>query len=389
MKNEQNIRIATDIREIFQDNDDDWNSVDVMTLPQSEIDAMVKDDPDPFFAILDIAFAVKSKNGRIYTDKSIYDVKENALGVQGYLGHQRLEDRDYEYRIPQLKIIKTRVRETINSKTSEKNLAAQGKAYVSRMATVTRTNIREKMAGPVSIDVVAILELDRDGEGIIVTDIPKVRFVDLCNPGTEGIEGTGVTSIVSEMVTEEGGFDLADKLTKEDLLSSYKAEIREIVKSEISPLKEENVKIIREMETKLKDTEDKSKEKDEKIVAHEQTIQEMQKSSDTLKDENQKLQSKLNLKELEEYKVEVVQGLDVSQDIKEMITKKVDVSFDESMEKSKEVLKLNIESKYTEIQEIAKVYNVKDVTGGNPPKDINTKQDYKKELAKAILVDEE
>ena len=396
-KEKKDIRIETNIREIFQSVDDDrnWDTPDVLSLPQEEIEEMVKGDLDPYFALLDIAFAVRSENGRRYTEKSINDIKENSLGVQGYLGHQRIIDRDYEYRVPQMKIIKTRVRKIIHPITGLEVFAAQGKAYVSREAKVLRTNIREKMAGSVSIDAVALLEYDNESEDVIVTDIPKVRYVDFCNPKTEGIVGAGVTAVVSEMkrteeIVKEGGLELSEKLTKEALLTSYKDEIREIVKTEISSIKEETSKVVQEMTTKLKDTETQVKEKDLAISKHTQTIQEMTATVADMKMKNEKLQNQLNLKELEEFKAKTIAELDVSQDIKEMISQKVRSEFNGTMEESQTALKLKIIEKHEEIQEIAKI-SVKSTTsaGGNPPKKIETNPDYKQELVKAIFMDEE
>jgi len=377
---ENNIQLVVDVLEIFDVEDTTWESDRMWSLEDTEIAEMVKGDPDPFFILMDAARTGISKNMKNYTEKSIYNVAELVIGKQMYLGHQRPEDRAYEYRIPQGRVVESRVDKIIDNDGQEVYVT-KAKAYVSREAKTLRTNIREKMAGPVSIDGVAVLEMNGDENIPDVVEITKLRSVDFCNPGTEGIKEAGVKAIVSEMDSSDGEEQMK-KLTKSELLSQYEGEIREIASEKVDEVKKEYDTEIQEMKKELSVKDLKIKELEKQV---ETTVQEM----DQLKNDHVTVQNKLNTSKLEDFKREYIVKLDTTDEIREMLAEKIEVVLGEDFDTSKETLQKNIDGKLSEIREIMDKVKTQKTSAGNPPKKIDSAIEAKAEMRKAIFFSQE
>ena len=74
---------------------------DVPVAPGVDLDALLKDDDDPFQVVVEIP-ACESKRGWDYLPRSIQDIVEVAAseGLPGYTGHQDADRVDWEFRVP-------------------------------------------------------------------------------------------------------------------------------------------------------------------------------------------------------------------------------------------------------------------------------------------------
>lgn len=383
---EGKIVIESRILEVFSSSDKSWDGPDILTIPEEKIKKLINKDKDPFFVIIEVVREGISKSDRRYTRRSVEDIHNLNINIQGYLGHQKIENRDHEYRNPHLKVIKSRLREESGV------LINEIKGYVSKASKDLRIHIDEEMAGPVSIDAVATLNIDDSGI-VTVSNVTKLRSIDFANPGTEGFITSGVKAIVREMEKDKKGEEMS-RLSKKQLKIEYADEIQEIIESENVGIKTSFEGRITEMDSVIseKDASVSSKDIEIKglktnITEMELTITEKEKELKNLNVELSEIQEKSDISDLELYKNEQIQLLEVNDNIKEMLNKRVESKKAGTLDESKEAIKKNIEVRLEDIREIMGDVSKKSKSSGIPPKKNceDTEKSYREDLGRAIL----
>lgn len=344
----------------------------------------IEKDPDPFYALLTILREGEG-NGvprkKWYSRQAVKTTAKMAPGILGYLGHQRAQDRETEYRLPQMKILKSWTTEEVIQ--GEKRLVAKAKAFVSKRAEDLRVHIREGMAGPVSLDGRARLTVS-DGR-TVVKDMVGLKCVDFCNPGTEGVKGAGVDAVVTEINVENPNGDNTkmDRLSIPELRKEYELEVREIERTAAETAEAPLVK----ESTELRATIDRL-EKD--VETHEAQVAEMKTQVETstaglekIKAENAELRCQLRERDLVEYAATKVSALeDVSDEVREMIASRVQITVvdgdDTDLTKSKAEVDQRVVGAHDEIKRISEMTGgsiagkktaekAPAAAGGNPP----------------------
>lgn len=210
-----------------------WSGEDVQQLDAAIVSEMIKGDENPYFVELTALHECISNNKSIYTPEAVKTCVDVMVGVNMYKGHQQPGTESWAYREPVGKIVAARL-DTIEDASGKRVLAAKGKAYISEADPKLRSDIKKKLAGPVSILGDAKASRVLGAINRTITRITSLKSIDFCNPGTGGIPSCGVTAVVSEMAdTSVTGTEPTEnkmaKLTKEQLLTEYTTEITEIM----------------------------------------------------------------------------------------------------------------------------------------------------------------
>lgn len=377
---------------------DDWSGEGVHLLAERDrpfealISEMTDGDDDPFFVNLVIAregLGRGKPRPKFYTSKAIEDVGRLLPGVQGYLGHQRPGDRDFEYRPPQLKIVKSRVDTERDPRTGKAIRVARAKGYVSRRSADLRTHIREKMAGPISLQGRAVLVTK--GDRTEVTEMLSLRCVDFCNPGTEGIAGAGVEDVVSEMEQSDGERSrrMAERLTRDQLQVEYGAEIREMIREgaerAVEDAREALEAELSEMTTRATSLEgdlavarDRTGELEATLETRDREVVEMRGQIDGLRNR----EARRSLEDHRAAAIKKVAGEQrLSTQVQEMLSRRVPavvLEGDEDLARSRTAIDEGVGAALKEIQEIAEMSGgslrgrrppaTGGAGGGNPPR---------------------
>ena len=325
---------------------------------ETDVAEMIGDDPDPFFVDLTILRegpASGTPCQKFYERGAVRDAVKLAPGLIGYLGHQQPGRRDWEYRTPQSRIIKSWL-----AKTEDGRMAARARAYVSRRSQDLRTHIQEKMAGPVSIDGRARLVKNKDG--VRVKEMLSLRCVDWCNPGTEGSKGSGVDAVVKEMDNDARtrSKDVSEKrLTKGEL--GEMAEVREMIREEReaaeAPLKEQ----VGTLEARVSEMEAAASAKDVEIEDLKKKLEESEEAVREMRTEADRLEAEGRARDLEKYRDERIKGLEeVTDEVREMVAGRVDVEVleddDAEMTASKKAVDEAVEREFGEIKRVAEMF---------------------------------
>ena len=401
MKTEEALRFEAQVTEVGSDpRGSSWDGPGVYRLPGMDIAEMTRGDDDPFFVellVLKEGVGTGRPAPKRYSSEAVESCAQVLPGVMGYLGHQKPGERDFEYRAPQARILMSRV-ENVSAPDGQVVKVARAKGYVSRRAVDLRAHLREGLAGPVSIDGRAILE--KQGDEIVVTEITGLRSVDFCNPGTEGVQGAGVLAVVSEMDGPEGNSNHREgdmpenaRLTREQLLAEYGADIREMVREAV-----ENQR--KPLDEKVRTVEEALVGKDKEIerlkadgLAREKEIGEMRSA---LVEAN----GALATRDLQDHLAGLLASReDLSDTVREMVTRRVDLRVldaDPDLSKSKAAVQSAVDGALAEIEEIAEMTGgtlaKRDESGsmgartgasGNPPR--RSVRDSRVELARSIL----
>lgn len=229
------------VREIAADESSTW--AHTVPFDVKEIQSAVGGEK-PMFAevvVLHEGYSKKSDGSKNigYSRKTVDDLAKMLPGTQAYLGHQREEDAEYEYRHPVGKYVASRVEER-DIKDVGRVACAVAKLYVSAAAKDFRTHLHEGLAGPVSLSGTALFKALNGQRTNETIGMRRLKSVDFCNPGTSGVSGAGVTGLVQEIAsaTAPGAPAMADnvlpRLTRADLLREFPEIIRSIVADETS-----------------------------------------------------------------------------------------------------------------------------------------------------------
>ena len=363
-----------------------WDGPDVKHFIEKEgvpfedtVSEITKGDDDPFFVNLLVAregLGTGKPQPKYYTPEAIDDIVQLLPGIQGYKGHQRPGREDWEYRDPQMKILMSKPGTMKCPQTGKQIKVARAKAYVSRAAGTLRTNISEKMAGPISLRGKA--RLVNKGDMLEVKRMLALKHVDFCNPGTGGIPEAGVESVVSEMDNENGDderrtsrmTDQNTRLNMSQLRVEYEAEIGEIGRNAVqeatpgskAPLETE----VAEMKAGRETAEKELGETKIKLEASEKKVKEQETEISEMRADNEKLEAKTSTHDLKTHRDTVLKKLGedekLSTEVQEMIGKRVDIAVledDKDLAKSKAALDKGVKKAFEEVKEVI------EMTGGS------------------------
>lgn len=232
--------VCSKISEIAAD-DKSWQGDDVIAIDESEIAEMTAGDEKPFFVEVTALYeGLNQTKKRFYTEDAVRSCIDAMVGVNMYKGHREPGTESWQYREPVGHIVATKLGR-IDLPDRKGVLCAKAKAYITDADPKLRQDIKRKMAGNVSILGNARLVRKMGDDVSQVTKIHSpLASVDFCNPGTAGMAHAGVTAVVAEMDgttevvvkdTNEGKETM--KLTKEELLTEYKAEIVALVGEQV------------------------------------------------------------------------------------------------------------------------------------------------------------
>ena len=349
------------IAEIAKD-DKGWDGDDVSRIEDRVIKEMIEGDKDPFFVEFIALHETLSENKNEYTEDSVKSCVEAMLGVNMYKGHEQPGTEDWKYREPVGQVIASKL--TTIEVGGKRVLAAKGKAYITEADPKLRSDIRKKMAGPVS--VLGNAKTVRDLQTGIkkVTKINSLKSIDFCNPGTGGIKTCGVTAIVKEMSSAEDIEEQTMKLTKEQLVAEYGAEIKEIAAKYI----DEDLKTVADEKKKVAEAQAAlEKTKDEVSVK----ISEMQSLIDSEKKKIMDLQAALDSEK--KLRLESELKVHVNAKISEMKSGKIDSRIidvaleniqanivDLDIEKSKNDFNSRIDKEVERLNKISEMFSKKD-----------------------------
>jgi len=302
---------------------DNWLGDDIESIDESVLSEMVKDDEKPFFVEFVGLYEGMSGNRRLYTKEAVESCVDAMIGVNMYKGHQQPGSESWLYREPVGKIVAARIA-TIEV-GGKRVLAAKGKAYITEADTKLRSDIKKKMAGPLSIlgDARAVRQLGSDERRI--THIHKpLKSIDFCNPGTNGMELAGVTAVVTEMSNdgktqgkEEDG-DMA-KLTKEQLLAEYGTFITEIIGEQMDVQVKAVASDKRELSEAKQAFETQKAEHDAAIAEMKKEITDLKAERDVIKGKLDKQDEALKLATVKDFAAEAVAEMKKSDDHDEKV----------------------------------------------------------------------
>lgn len=226
---------STAIAEIT--NDTSWQGDGVVSLDNSIIQEIVADDDKPFYVEFTALYEGMSNNDRLYSTDAVKSCVDAMVGVNMYKGHEEPGTQSWKYREPVGRIVAAKL-ENIELPNGNRVLAAKGKAYITEADPKLRSDIRKRMAGSVSIlgSAKMVRQMHETTKTVVHLNKP-LKSVDFCNPGTGGLSHAGVTAVVSEMAAETVETEIKEqtmaKLTKEELLTEYKAEVTALVGEQI------------------------------------------------------------------------------------------------------------------------------------------------------------
>lgn len=157
-------------------------------------------DGSKFLEIVPL-YETTSKNRFKYNKKSIQEFGEKIVGKNGYMGHVDKYQQRTLYRVPVVKYVASKMTD-ITTPDGKIVKGAAVLAYVSKTPAGQDlyTNIKESMAGNVSIDGDAIITYVGDEK--VIESWVDVESIDFVNNSLESVKGAGVTAIVQESFTE-------------------------------------------------------------------------------------------------------------------------------------------------------------------------------------------
>lgn len=277
------------VREICDDNTD-WTDEGVVSIGDEEISEITRGDEKPFFVEIIPIYEGLSGNNKYYTVDAVKSSLDAVIGVNMYKGHVEPGTQGWKYREPVGRIVAARLG-TIEIE-GKKVTCAKAKAYICTEQKKLKSDIRRGMAGNVSIlgNARSVREINDSVSKVIKIHAP-LTSVDFCNPGTGGMPHAKVVSVVAEMVRkiepEKEEENMTVRLTKEELLTEYKAEVASLVGEQVEEQIREIATARREVAEQKEQIKDKQKETDTQIA-------EMKSENETLKSENDRLQKQLN-----------------------------------------------------------------------------------------------
>jgi len=200
--------------------------VDVPFAEGVNIDKLIEGDSDPLFVTVEVANESVSKNNRKYTKELLQEISNqiNEKKPNAYLGHLKEEDRDTAS--PEAQTI------WLGSKVVTRNgkAAVIAKGYVLPSANTLRTYLKKAFAvgkkAAVSLYGTASQKWNNATKAYDISNF-NLESIDWARHLSEGISGTGLISVASEM-TEEGRESLVKSVSISEMVSNNPELVNEI-----------------------------------------------------------------------------------------------------------------------------------------------------------------
>lgn len=178
------------------------SSIQIPTDPGVDISAIIGDDYEPMFAVVEVIRAGVSGNDRRYGNPVVQQIHSMITGVQGFLGHKDPEKSHFEFREPQSIYVGSKIEEMGNGM-----MRVLGKSYIFKNSKLREWIPKSIAAGnPLTVSIYGDGDVIRGSDGILeVLKMTSLESIDWANPGTQGMSTSQAVAVVSELKDEPKG----------------------------------------------------------------------------------------------------------------------------------------------------------------------------------------
>jgi len=241
---------------------EDEQSINIPIDERLDIDQIVVDgDTKPVFVIVEtVRSDTASRNGRLFTERSVMDIHNQTPGTMGYLGHPDPSRVGFEFRDPQSIFVGSIL------ETEGGILRAISKAYIFPESPLRQWVPASIAAGnPIGVSVFG------DGQGrpdpisgnVIIERMHNLESIDWTNPGTQGMLNSESLNVVNEMDqngqnNQGGSKDMEvgvklDTITIAELKQANPTIVDNIIANiSIAELQQHNPKVVEKIQDEVK-----------------------------------------------------------------------------------------------------------------------------------------